>query len=169
MDTSIIHKKIFEVRGEKVMFDFDLALLYDVETKTLNQSVKRNLKRFPADFMFQLSKNEYDNLKSQFVTSSWGGARKLPFVFTEHGITMLAGILHSEKAIGINILIVRAFIALRHISHKYKELSEKLALLEDTNNKHFKDIYAALNYLVDKKQKEDDFGKRQRIGFKKEE
>jgi superfamily I DNA and RNA helicase len=83
MDAIIIQQKIFEIRGEKVMLDFDLAILFDVETKVLNQAVKRNGKRFPADFMFQLSQREYDNLKSQFVTSSWGGTRKLPFAFTE--------------------------------------------------------------------------------------
>ena len=129
MDTTLIHKRIYEIRGEKVILDFDLAVLYDVETKVLNQSVKRNIARFPVDFMFPLTQNEYNNLKSQFVTSSWGGSRKLPFAFTEHGVTMLAGILRSEKAIEMNLLIVRAFVALRHISSKYKELSEKLNLL----------------------------------------
>ncbi len=93
------------------MLDFDLAGLYDVETKVLNQAVKRNLARFPEDFLFQLTPTEYKHLKSQIVTSSWGGSRKLPFAFTEHGVTMLAGILRSEKAIHINIMIVLAFIA----------------------------------------------------------
>lgn len=165
MEAIIIQQKIFEIRGEKVMLDFDLAILFDVETKVLNQAVKRNSKRFPADFMFQLSQREYDNLKSQFVTSSWGGTRKLPFAFTEHGVTMLTGILRSEKATIANIAIVRAFIALRQVALQYKELAEKLAELESTNNKQFKDIYQALNYLIDKKQKEEDFSKRQRIGF----
>ena len=167
MEAIIIQQKIFEIRGEKVMLDFDLSLLFDVETKVLNQAVKRNSKRFPADFMFQLSQKEYDNLKSQIVTSSWGGARKLPFAFTEHGVTMLTGILRSEKATIANIAIVRAFIALRQGALQYKELAEKLAQLESTNNKQFKDIYQALNYLIDKKQKEEDFSKRQRIGFKR--
>lgn len=147
------------------MLDFDLAALYDVETKALNQAVKRNSARFPEDFMFQLTPKEYNSLKSQIVTSSWGGTRKLPFAFTEHGITMLAGILRSEKAISINIIIVRAFIALRQVAVQYKELAEKLAVLENSNNKQFKEIYQALNFLIDKKQKEEDFHKRQRIGF----
>jgi hypothetical protein len=147
------------------MLDFDLAGLYDVETKALNQAVKRNMARFPEDFLFQLTPTEYKNLKSQIVTSSWGGSRKLPFAFTEHGVTMLAGILRSEKAIGINIMIVRAFIALRQVALQYKELADKLATLENTHNKHFHEIYQALNFRIDKKQKEEDFHQRQRIGF----
>jgi len=165
METTNIQQKIYVIRGEKVMLDFDLAALYDVETKALNQAVKRNSARFPEDFMFQLTPKEYNSLKSQIVTSSWGGTRKLPFAFTEHGITMLAGILRSEKAISINIIIVRAFIALRQVAVQYKELAEKLAVLENSNNKQFKEIYQALNFLIDKKQKEEDFHKRQRIGF----
>jgi hypothetical protein len=167
MDTVIIQQKIFEIRGEKVMLDFDLAILYGVETKALNQSVKRNIDRFPGDFMFQLNENEYKILKSQFVTSSWGGVRKLPFAFTEHGVTMLAGILRSQQAVKMNIAIVRAFIALRQIADQYKELAEKLAELETSNNKQFREIYQALNYLIDKKQKKEDFNKRERIGFRK--
>jgi hypothetical protein len=167
MDASIIQQKIFEIRGEKVMLDFDLAVLYGVETKILNQAVKRNLMRFPPDFMFQLTKKEHENLKSQIVTSSWGGVRKLPFAFTEHGITMLAGILKSDKAVEINILIVRAFIALRQIAIQYKELAEKLVQLEDASNMQFQEIYEALNQLMLRKKKEDDFEKRERIGFRK--
>lgn len=147
------------------MLDFDLASLYGVETKALNQAVKRNIERFPGDFMFQLTENEYKNLKSQIVTSSWGGVRKLPFAFTEHGVTMLAGVLRSEKAILTNILIVRAFISLRHMALQYKELAEKLSQLEASNKKQFREIYTALNFLIAKKQKEEDFNKRQRIGF----
>lgn len=149
------------------MLDFDLAILYAVETKVLNQAVKRNLARFPADFMFQLTQAEYNNLnlKSRIVTSSWGGVRKLPYAFTEHGVTMLAGILRSEKAIVMNIAIVRAFIALRQIAMQYKELAEKLAQLENSNHQQFKEIYQALNYLIEQKQQEDTFQKRQRIGF----
>jgi hypothetical protein len=110
------------------MLDFDLALLYEVETKALNQGVKRNSTRFPIDFMFQLDEREWTNLKSQIVTSSlsdsistnagWGGTRKLPYAFTEHGVTMLASILRSEKAIKMNLAIVRAFIGLRQFAHK---------------------------------------------------
>ncbi len=165
MEATIIQQKIVEIRGEKVMLDFDLAILYNVETKVLNQAVKRNHTRFPEDFMFQLSQDEYNDLKSQFVTSSWGGARKLPFAFTEHGITMLAGILRSDKAITMNILIVRAFIVLRKAAIHYKELAERLALLENSSHDKFKEIYQALNYLIEKKQKEEDFSKRRQIGF----
>ena len=113
MELQIIQNKIFEIRGQRVMLDFDLAELYEVETRALNQAVKRNIKRFPSDFMFQLTNKEFDNLMSQSVISSWGGTRKLPFAFTEHGVTMLASVLRSERAIELNIQIVRAFIALR--------------------------------------------------------
>lgn len=165
MNPTIIQQKIFEIRGEKVMLDFDLAILYEVETRILNQAVKRNISRFPKDFMFQLTKEELTILMSQFVTSSWGGTRKLPHAFTEHGVTMLASVLRSTKAVKMNISIVRAFIALRQIAWQYKDLAEKLLQLENKNNKQFKEIYQALNHLIDKKQKEENFSKRQRIGF----
>lgn len=109
----LIQSKIFEIRGQKVMLDFDLAELYKVETRVLNQAVKRNIKRFPPDFMFQLTKDEFDILMSQIVTSSWGGTRKLPFAFTEQGLAMLSGILNSDIAIEVNISIMRAFVAIR--------------------------------------------------------
>lgn len=108
-----IKSKIHEIRGQKVMLDRDLAELYQVETKVLNQAVKRNIKRFPEDFMFQLTKEELDNLKSQIVTSSWGGVRKLPYAFTEQGLAMLSGLLNSDIAIEVNINIMRAFVAMR--------------------------------------------------------
>jgi len=126
MELQLIQNKIFELRGQKVMLDFHLAEMYEVETKVLNQSVKRNIKRFPEDFMFQLTNNEYDNLRSQIVTSSWGGTRTLPYAFTEHGVTMLAGVLRSDKAIQINLQIVRTFIALRQFALGYVELNRKL-------------------------------------------
>ena len=113
--TVIIQSKIYEIRGQQVMFDFDLAALYQVETRILNQSVKRNIKRFPEDFMFQLTVEEWQNLKSQFVISSWGGVRKLPFAFTEQGLAMLSGILNSDVAIEVNISIMRAFVAVRRL------------------------------------------------------
>ena len=104
MELQIIQNKIFEIRGQRVMFDFDPTELYEVETRALNQAVKRNIKRFPTDFMFQLSNKEFENLKSQSLISSWGGLRKLPYAFTEHGVTMLvASALRSERAIEINI------------------------------------------------------------------
>jgi hypothetical protein len=180
MDAVIIQQKIFEIRSEKVMLDFDLAILYGVETKRLNEQVKRNLTRFPRDFMFQLTEKEWQTIqknldslpspmRSQIATASVKkrNRQSLPYAFSEHGVTMLASILRSESAVIANIAIVRAFIALRQVAIQYKELAEKLAHLENTSNKQFKDIYQALNYLIDKKQKEEDFSKRERIGFKK--
>lgn len=161
-----IQHKIFEIRGQKVMLDFDLAHLYEIETKVLKQSIKRNLNRFPSDFMFELTREEFTNLRSQIVTSSWGGTRYLPFAFTEHGVTMLASILNSEKAININIQIVRAFIALRNWALNYKELADKIAQLENVNDKKFADIYEALNYLVSEKEIETNQNERKKIGFK---
>jgi len=115
MELSIIQTKIYEIRGVKVMLDFDLAEMYQVATRRLNESVKRNIKRFPRDFMFQLTREEYDNLMSQFVTSSWGGTRKLPYAFTEQGVAMLSGLLNSDVAIAVNIVIMRAFVAIRQL------------------------------------------------------
>ena len=101
-------------RGQQVMLDRDLAELYGVETRRLNEQVKRNIERFPEDFMFQLTQNEFDNLKSQFATSSWGGVRKLPYAFTEQGVAMLSGVLKSSTAVEANIRIMRAFVSMRH-------------------------------------------------------
>lgn len=111
----IIQSKIYEIRGQRVMLDKDLAELYQVETRMLNQAVKRNIERFPEDFMFQLSGEEWQILKSQFVISSWGGARKLPYAFTEQGVAMLSSVLRSNTAIQVNIHIMRAFIAVRQL------------------------------------------------------
>ena len=147
MELQVIQNKIFEIRGQRVMLDFDLAKLYEVETKVLNQAVKRNSRRFPIDFMFQLSKIEFENLKSQNVTSSWGGTRKLPFAFTEHGVTMLASVLRSEIAIDINIQIVRAFIALRQYALGFAELNQKLENFMIETNMQFSDIYQALTEM----------------------
>lgn len=167
MQLTSIQQKIHYIRGERVMLDFDLSALYEVETKVLNQAVKRNQNRFPGDFMFQLTEIEWEGLRSQNVTSNWGGRRYLPYAFTEHGVTMLSSILKSEKAVQMNIAVVRAFITLRESALHYKELGKKLAEIEQTTQKHFKDIYHALNYLLEKKKKEEDFSKRERIGFKK--
>ena len=111
----LIQNKIYEIRGQKVMLDRDLAELYQVETKRINEAVKRNSKRFPPDFMFQLTLDEFEILKSQIATSRWGGNRKLPFAFTEQGLAMLSGILNSDIAIEMNILIMRAFVAIRQL------------------------------------------------------
>ena len=132
-----IQSKIYEIRGQRVMLDRDLAELYQVTTSALNQAVKRNSKRFPSDFMFQLTNQEFANLKSQFVTSSWGGIRKMPYAFTEQGVAMLSGLLNSDIAINANIAIMRAFVAMRNyittttqITAELAEIRAKLALLE---------------------------------------
>jgi len=154
MELQIIQHKIYEIRGQRVMLDFDLAELYEVETRVLNQAVKRNISRFPTDFMFQLTNKEFDNLMSQIVISSWGGTRKLPFAFTEHGVTMLASVLRSPKAIEINIHIVRAFIALRQYALGYAELNQKLEQFMVETNLQFSDIYQALTEMASQNEKQ---------------
>ena len=128
MEIQQIQHKIHEIRGQRVMIDNDLSDLYGVSTKVLNQAVKRNIVRFPIDFMFQLTKEETLHLRSQIVTSTWGGSRYLPFAFTENGVAMLSSVLRSEVAIQINIAIVRAFVAIRQsIATKP---SDKLSVLQ---------------------------------------
>ena len=122
--------RILEVRGQRVLLDSDLADLYEVDTKRLNEQVKRNADRFPADFMFQLSPDEFANLKSQFATSSWGGKRKLPNAFTEHGAIMAASVLNSKRAVEMSVYVVRAFVQLREMLSSQKVLAEQLAKLE---------------------------------------
>ncbi len=167
MNLTVIQQKIYELREHRVMLDFDLAELYEIETKLLKRAVRRNISRFPQDFMFELTKDEWYNLRYQFGTSSWGGIRYMPFAFTEHGVAMLASVLNSEKAVNMSVSIIRAFIAMKQMALQYKELAEQLTKLEKETKKQFKDIYEALNYLLQKKQKEQDFSKRERIGFKK--
>ena len=130
MELNIIQNKIYQVRGVRVMLDFDLAELYQVETRVLNQAVKRNLKRFPPDFMFQLTAEEYKNLISQSVTSSWGGTRKLPYAFTEQGLAMLSGLLNSDIAIHVNISIMRTFVIMRQQIYTTAQISSELATLK---------------------------------------
>lgn len=166
MQLSVIQNKIFEIRGQKVMLDFDLAEMYEVETKVFNQAVKRNLNRFPSDFMFKLTQLEFENLRSQIVTSSWGGSRYIPSAFTEQGVAMLSSVLNSEKAIDVNIAIIRTFVLLRHAVIDFKELNEKLKRLEKKYNKNFKEIYAALDFLINEKKQVQDIKDRTRIGFK---
>jgi len=137
-----IEKKIFHIRNQKVMFDADLAELYGVQTKVLLQAVKRNIQRFPRDFMFQLTKEEFTILRSQFVTSRWGGRRYLPYLFTEQGVAMLSTILNSEIAIQVNIAIMRAFVKMREIASTHKKLFHKLTLLEKKIEKHDIEINA---------------------------
>ncbi len=174
MEIRIIQNKIFEFRGVKVMLDVDLAVLYEVETKVLNQAVKRNKGRFPGDFMFQLNKHEFENLMSQIVTSSWGGTRKLPYAFTEHGVTMLASVLRSKKAVQMNIMIVRAFIALRQIALHHKELSDKLDELKNEmygrlgeHDTQLNAIYNAIENLLEDKVQKKNWDEREKIGYKR--
>jgi len=136
-----IESQIHLIRGQKVMLASDLAAVYGVETRTLNQAVKRNAERFPADFMFQLSAEESDNLKSQSVTSSWGGARRaLPYAFTEHGAIMLASVLNSKRATEMSVYAVRAFVRLREVIAGNRELAAKIAALESKVGNQDRDI-----------------------------
>ncbi len=144
MNLELIRNKIFEIRGVKIMLDYDLALLYEVDTRVLNQAVKRNINRFPLDFMFQLTKSEWEILKSQFVISKIekrGGTQKLPFAFTEQGLAMLSGILKSNRAIEVNISIMRTFVMLRQYAINYIELNQKLENFMLESNMQFNDIY----------------------------
>ena len=166
MELEVIQNRIYEIRGYKVILDKDLAELYEVTTSNLNKAVKRNLDRFPEDFMFQLNNNEFD-LIFQNGTSSWGGTRKLPYAFTEHGIAMLAGLLNSQKAISVNIQIVRAFIMLRQYALGYTELNQKLENFMLETNLQFNDIYQALTELASKK--EQDPKSRKRVGYVRDE
>jgi len=152
MELSSIYKKIYEVRGCKVMLDFDLAGLNGIETKVLKQSVKRNLKRFEGeDFMFELTKQEWEILRSQIVTSSWGGNRYQPFAFTELGVAMLSSVLNSDTAIETNRNIMRAFVVLRQYVLGYAELNQKLENFMIETNMQFSEVYQALIELTERK------------------
>ena len=156
----LIESKIFLIRGHKVMLDRDLARLYDVETKVLNQAVKRNSDRFPAEFMFQLTRQEFTDLKSHFVTSSWGGTRKPPSVFTEHGILMLSSVLNSKRAIRVNIQIMKAFVKLRQLMNTHKDLKQKIEAMEKKYDRQFQIVFEAIKKLLDPPRKP-----AERIGF----
>lgn len=160
-----IEKAILLVRRQKVMLDADLAGLYGVETRVLVQAVKRNLERFPEDFMFQLSREEFAVLRSQSVTSSdWGGRRYPPYAFTEQGVAMLSSVLRSQRAIQVNIEIMRAFIRLRQILASHAELARKLDALEKKYDAQFKDVFEAIRQLMAPPEQ-----KRRAIGFRKED
>jgi hypothetical protein len=170
MSVQKVQTKIYFIRDQSVMLDFDLAEMYEVETRILNQAVKRNSKRFPKDFMFQLTKSEWGTLISQFVTSKSekrGGTQKLPFAFTEQGLAMLSGILNSDKAIKVNISIMRAFVVLRQFALTNDNLAIKLREIETKYDKQFKDVYEAINFLLQKEKQMELQQKRKRIGFKK--
>jgi hypothetical protein len=145
---SQIESRMFLIRGQKVMLSQHLAELYEVEPRALNQAVKRNTERFPEDFMFQLSPDEFSNLKSQFVTSSWGGIRTAPYAFTEQGVAMLSSVLNSERAIQVNIEIMRAFVRLRQMLATNAELSKKLNALEKKYDIRFKAVFEAIHDLM---------------------
>jgi hypothetical protein len=155
-----IEGKIYLIRGKKVMLDRDLAALYGVTTGALNQAVKRNPERFPDDFMFQLTEKEFENLKSQFVTSSWGGVRKLPFVFTEHGVLMLSSVLKSDRAIQVNIQIVRIFTRLRQLIATNREILAKVEQMEKKYDEQFKVVFEVMKRLLAEEEKP-----KRRIGF----
>ncbi len=168
MQLSVIQNKIYEIRGQKVILDFDLAEMYEVETKVLKQAIKRNANRFPLDFMFILAQKEFQGLRSQIVTSKRGGTRYLPYAFTEQGVAMLSSVLNSEKAIEVNIIIIRTFVLIRQFALNYKDLQQKINKLEKKYNSNFKEIFHALNLLLSDKKQLEDFAKRERIGFKKD-
>ena len=183
-----IQNRIYEIRGERVMLDKDLAALYETETKALNQAVKRNLKRFPPDFMFQLTKEEYESLRSQFETLDNSKPQKslrsqivtldpgrgqhskyLPYVFTEQGAAMLSGVVNSDKAIEMNIAIMRAFVAVRHVLLKQNDLKEQLKEIKERLGEHdtqLNHIYDAMENLLDEKAAQRKWDERERIGFK---
>lgn len=151
LDEQQVNNLIFEIRGFKVMLDQDLADLYDVPTKRLNEQVKRNKERFPPDFMFELSNEECESLRSQIATSSWGGRRYNPFVFTEHGVLMLSSVLRSKKAIAVNIQIMRVFIKMREMMISHQEIFKKLEKLEagvDKNSKSVQEIFKYMRALA---------------------
>ena len=168
MELQTIQHRIYELRGQKIILDFDLATLYEVETRVLNQAVKRNSDIFPDDFMFQLTKEEWKLMSSQFVMTFPEKRPKsaLPLAFTEHGVTMLANVLRSKKARQTSVAIVRAFIALKQFALTYGELAEKLKEIEYKYDKQFNDVYDAINYLVKKEKQLMEQEKREPIGFK---
>ena len=170
MKLQTIQNRIYEIRGQKVLLDFDLAELYETETKRLKEAVRRNMERFPSDFMFELTKDEYNTLRTQFATLDNIGRGKHskynPFAFTEQGIAMLASVLRSPKAIEVNIKIVRAFVFLRKYALSHSELTQKLQELETKYDMQFNDIFEAINYLIQKDKQKQTQNERKRIGFK---
>jgi hypothetical protein len=166
MEQKILNR-IYVVRGQKVMLDEALAEMYKVETRRLNEQVKRNINRFPKDFMFTLTEKEYENLKSQNATSSWGGRRKLPSAFTEQGVAMLSSVLNSDVAIEVNIRIIRVFTKLKEYALTHKEILVQLGKLEKEvkgNSKDIENIFMVLKELLEKQSTP--APPRKRIGFK---
>jgi len=155
-----ITSKIFLVRKQKVMLDRDLAELYGVETKVLKQAVKRNIDRFPHDFMFELTSDEFQNLRSQIVTSSWGGTRYISMAFTEQGVAMLSSVLRSKRAVQVNIQIMRAFTQLRQMLSTHKDLKKKIEAMERKYDQQFQVVFEAIKQLLETEAKP-----KKKIGF----
>ena len=172
-EINLIQQKIHEIRGEMVMLDFDLALLYEVDTKVLNQAVKRNEQRFPIDFMFRLTQKEWDSMISQNVISSSINRRKdtTPFAFTEHGVAMISGVLKSEKAVKMNISIIRMFIEMKRVLIKNASIKGQLQEMRERIGEHdvqLNKIYDTIEHLLDLTINRVKWNERNRIGFKEE-
>jgi hypothetical protein len=167
MELTTIKNSIHEIRGKRVILDYELAKMYEVETRVLKQAVRRNLDRFPEDFMFELTEEEMKNLTSQFVMSSWGGTRHGTFAFTEQGVAMLSSVLKSKLAIQINISIMRAFVMMRKWSLTYHELAERLEELERKHGQRFDGIEQVLNYFIQKDKQSTQQNQRKQVGYNK--
>ena len=171
MPEEIILQKIYVIRNQKVILDKDLAGLYGVSTRNLNKAVQRNIKRFPADFMFKLTKEEFDNLMFQFGTSSWGGTRKWPYAFTELGVAMLSSVLKSDRAIMVNIQIMRVFTRIRRLLESHAEILKTLEEIQAKDIEQDKQILLIFEYLkqlVEYKTQQQILHERRRIGFKRD-
>ena len=165
IDLIRVERSIRIIRGDKVIIDDDLAELYGVETKKLVQAVKRNIDRFPADFMFQLTNQEFKDLKSQFATSNqWGGRRTPPYAFSEHGVAMISSVLHNPRAVKVNIEIMRTFVRLRRILASHADLAERLESLEEKYDEQFRVVFDAIRQLMSSDEVE-----KESIGFKVKE
>lgn len=160
MELDVIQNKVFEIRGQRVMLDLHLAELYEVETKVLKQAVRRNINRFPDDFMFEITEKEFEFLRSQIVTSAWKTTRYAPFAFTEQGVAMLSSVLRSDKAISVNIEIMRAFVTIRKLALSHADLLARIDAMEEKYDEQFKEVFIALRYLIEPPQKE-----RRKIGY----
>ena len=163
----LITNKIYLIRNQKVMLDSDLAILYGVETRRINEQIKRNILRFPENFMFQLTDDEYQILMSQFATSSWGGRRKLPYVFTEHGVLQLANVVKSERAIQMSIKIIEVFVSIRSILNDNLSTRLEIEEIKKKLSNHDKNIELVFNYLDELIEKQDNKVERIKIGYKK--
>ena len=161
IEYEVVVSKIAVVRGQRVMFAKDLAELYGVETKVLMQAVRRNIDRFPQDFLFQLTNQEFTNLRSQIVTSSWGGTRYLPYAFSEQGVAMLSSVLRSKRAVAVNIEIMRAFVRMRALIEGNRTLAKKINDLEQKYDEQFKVVFQAIYDLMDDREKKP----KRKIGF----